>query len=153
MPPRAEPDEKRHARSWLAYLSIFVLLAIAGMQISLAEFSVLTPWKGGGFGMFSTIDSSAYRVLRVYALAPGEERRVDLPASLAGPAYSIACFPTQNRLLGFAKRIAQHLSPKSRGVRALRIEVWRPTFDSETATLGMTLWRTARYEIPHGSPH
>lgn len=145
-----EPAERGHTRSWLAYLPLFVLLAIAGMQVSLAKFSVLTPWKGGGFGMFSTIDSSAYRVLRVYALAPGEEKRVNLPASFNGPAYSIACFPTQSRLEGFLERIARHLSHKSRGLTALRIEIWRPTFDPKTSTLGLKLWRTARYEIPHG---
>ena len=145
-----EPVTKRRAKSWLAYLPLIALLVIAGIQISLAEFSVLTPWKGGGFGMFSTIDSSAYRVMRIYALAPGEEQRVNLPASLNGPAYSIVCFPTRARLLGFAKRIARNLSPKSRGVSALRIEIWRPTFDPKTSTLGMKLWRTTRYEISHG---
>lgn len=47
------------------------LLAVAGHQVVRVHADDLTPWKGGGFGMFSTVDSGGGRVLEV-SLRTGE---------------------------------------------------------------------------------
>jgi hypothetical protein len=49
----------------LAFIPVVILLFIGGIQIYLAKTTNLTPWKGGGFGMFSTTDGAANRSLRV----------------------------------------------------------------------------------------
>ena len=36
-----------------------LLLAIASAQMLLARTSDLSPWKGGGFGMFASVDETA----------------------------------------------------------------------------------------------
>jgi hypothetical protein len=47
-----------------SYLAVPLLLGIiACWQIYRVHFQHLSPWKGGGFGMFSTVDSPANRFL------------------------------------------------------------------------------------------
>ncbi len=48
----------------LAWALPVVLIVVALTQISLAHTRDLTPWKGGGFGMFSTVDLLTYRPLK-----------------------------------------------------------------------------------------
>lgn len=48
-----------------AYAVPALLLAIAGLQAVLVRTHDLTPWKGGGFGMFSTYDRMEARALHV----------------------------------------------------------------------------------------
>ena len=40
-----------------------LLVAVASTQIALSRTFDLTAWKGGGFGMFSTLDHAGYRVV------------------------------------------------------------------------------------------
>ena len=55
------PDTDRRARPrWWWYLPAAVLIATAGRQIVLARTAHLTPWSGGGFGMFATTDGGRF---------------------------------------------------------------------------------------------
>lgn len=54
-----------------------LLIAIALIQISLAVFTDLDPWKGGGFGLFATFDSSRSRQISFHGLsADGQLLRI-----------------------------------------------------------------------------
>lgn len=59
-----------------------LLCGIALVQLAFAQFSTLSPWKGGGFGMFSTVDSPGARFLRVYLVTPDGEIPVMIPDNL-----------------------------------------------------------------------
>ncbi len=65
-------------RSSAYVVSICLLVAIA--QLSCSQFSTLSPWKGGGFGMFASSDSPWNRFISLtgedYA---GNIFRIDLP--------------------------------------------------------------------------
>ncbi len=50
-----------------------LLILIACWQIYRAHEQYLTPWKGGGFGMFSTVDAPGNRILRTYLITPEGE--------------------------------------------------------------------------------
>ena len=51
-----------------------VLVLVATSQLVLASTTDLTAWRGGGFGMFSTLDNHDQRFLRITATtAEGEE--------------------------------------------------------------------------------
>lgn len=50
----------------LAALVPLVLTVVALYQVTTALTEDLTPWKGGGFGMFATADHPETRVLRTY---------------------------------------------------------------------------------------
>ena len=61
------------------WLPSVILIGVATLQIYLAYTANLTPWKGGGFGMFAVIDSPSMRVISVEALTEeGEIINLDL---------------------------------------------------------------------------
>jgi hypothetical protein len=45
------------------WLAPGILVVVAGVQLSLANFRDLSPWKGGGFGMFASVDAPSMRVV------------------------------------------------------------------------------------------
>ncbi len=57
----------------LYYLVPGLLVLVACLQLWRAHAHHLTPWKGGGFGMFSTADSPGKRTLRTYLITPEGE--------------------------------------------------------------------------------
>jgi hypothetical protein len=50
---------------WLALAVPLVLVAVAVTQVVTASTQELTPWRGAGFGMFSTLDGHSLRVVRL----------------------------------------------------------------------------------------
>jgi hypothetical protein len=54
---------RRQAYIWCAP---GLLCVIALTQIARVRTTLLTPWKGGGFGMFSTVDSVGARFVKIY---------------------------------------------------------------------------------------
>lgn len=55
------------------YAAPGLLVLIACLQLWRAHTQNLTPWKGGGFGMFSTVDDPGKRILRTYLITPEGE--------------------------------------------------------------------------------
>ncbi|ODA29169.1 hypothetical protein [Planctopirus hydrillae] len=50
---------------WLSLVIPGLLLLVAFTQLALVKQTRLSPWKGGGFGMFSTLDAPDARVIRL----------------------------------------------------------------------------------------
>ena len=84
-----------------------LLCAIACLQIFLAMTKSLSPWKGGGFGMFSTVDSPDARFLRIYLINGNEETAVVLPDSLKMLGREVQTIPNPTLLSKLAQRLAQ----------------------------------------------
>jgi hypothetical protein len=59
-----------------------VLILIACLQLHLVHNGDLSRWKGGGFGMFSTLDSPSARFLRISLITPDGEFPVVVPSYL-----------------------------------------------------------------------
>lgn len=59
----------------LAWVAPAVLVLVASTQVLIANMSDLTPWRGGGFGMFSTIDNHDLRLVRIIVTDDRGERR------------------------------------------------------------------------------
>lgn len=57
------------------------LISIACLQLYLAHTHDLSPWKGGGFSMFSTVDRSDRRIVRCYLETPAGRVPVPVPDS------------------------------------------------------------------------
>ena len=60
------------AQALFRYTIPIVLIAVAGIQQVSVRTAHLSPWKGGGFGMFSTVDDPNTRQLHVHALRQGQ---------------------------------------------------------------------------------
>jgi hypothetical protein len=94
-------------RVWLRTYAVPALMsAVALTQFSLAHLHTLSPWKGAGFGMFSTVDSPGARFLRIALITPKGTIPVPLPKELAPLAAQEKTWPTDSRL----RQIAQRLS-------------------------------------------
>lgn len=75
----------RPLSGWERWLVPGILGGIACAQILATQLGPLSPWKGGGFGMFSTVDGPGMRVLMAEGIdADGRIAQLDVLGSLAG---------------------------------------------------------------------
>jgi hypothetical protein len=113
----------------LRWLPPLLLLAIFATQVVLVRTSALTPWKGGGFGMFSTLDHGAYRRVTVTVDAPDRSERVEIAPSIElEEARAVAC-PSDRLLRRLAIAVAERDRRHERPVSSVAITVWRVEFE------------------------
>jgi hypothetical protein len=127
MPPAASRAPGRRARARAARLALLppALLALLGVaQIALSFGADLSPWKGGGFGMFASTDHGGFREVRVVAETAEGERRVPIPPELQRAARRAREMPSAAAL----RALGRGLERSAPGA-ALRIEVRRLVFD------------------------
>jgi hypothetical protein len=117
-------------------LPVLLLVVIAGVQIVLAVHRDLNPWKGGGFGMFSTVDSPAGRHLEVFASGPGFETRVDLSSVSLAARHRAAFYPSRRHLEDVARRVRADWPAETREVRVV---VWSLEGDPHLPSLRRAL--------------
>ena len=94
----------------------------------LAKFSDLSPWKGGGFGMFSTTDGMAFRYVRLFVDAPGRSEELSVTASLEMAAARAQLYPSDHFLKGLGEAAGARELRNGRDASAVRVEVWRVEF-------------------------
>lgn len=80
---------------------VLLLTVVASFQQLLAHSRNLSPWKGGGFGMFSTVDSPSARFVRVYLTVAHQELAVAVPPHLGQVARELRTLPTRSRIEHF----------------------------------------------------
>lgn len=128
-----------------------LLLVVASVQMVLAHTANLSPWKGGGFGMFASVDGLPFRELRVFVSAPSRSEELHIPPSLEHAAARAATFPHTSALEAFARSIASRERRHDRDVERVRVEVWRadisPTLESTRARL-----RTLTVDVSGSAP-
>ena len=78
---------------------------VAGTQVTLARRAGLSPWKGGGFGMFSTTDDAGRRRVRVFVTAPERSEEIAIAPSLEDAARRAAVLPADDELSRLAQRV------------------------------------------------
>jgi hypothetical protein len=105
--------------------ALLVLLALA--QLGGWRCAALSPWKGGGFGMFATNDHGAFRIVRVLELSDAGERPVALPSELDRLRRHARELPREANL----RRLAEALRARAPSLGALRVEVWRTEFSHD----------------------
>lgn len=117
---------------YLAFIPTTFLIIVACIQIYLARNADLTPWKGGGFGMFSTTDGNANRYLRVYVTGPQRSEEILIKSSLEDLATRAQMYPGNSQLEKLAKAILKDQQKKNLPAQSVRIEVWRIQYDQPT---------------------
>lgn len=137
-------------REALARLPVALLVVVALHQIWLVSSAALTPWCGGGFGMFSTLDSRGARVLRAVALGDGWQEPLEIPAALEDAARRAAVLPSDARLEELARALAPPDAGELEAPRALRIEAYTTEFARSDLRPGAVLLRAL--EVPLAEP-
>ena len=106
-------------------LPAILLLTVASTQMLLARTADLSPWKGGGFGMFASIDGAPFRWVRIYVFAPERSQEINVPPSLDDPAHRLVTWPRPHAMEAFARAVIAREQRQGRPVESVRIEVWR----------------------------
>jgi hypothetical protein len=125
-PSRASGCGRRRLARHLPLLPPGLLALLGAAQIALAFGAGLSPWKGGGFGMFASTDHGGFREVRVLAETPAGERRLAIPPELQRAARRAREMPSAANL----RALGRALAPAAPGAAALRVEVRRLVFDS-----------------------
>jgi hypothetical protein len=133
--------------AWRAILPVTLLLAVAGAQVTLARTSGLSPWKGGGFGMFSTTDDAGRRRVRVFISAPGRSEELAIPPSLEDAAARAAVLPGDDALARLARGVVARERRNGRPVSELRIEAWRIEYARDTLAATPRRLRVFSYRV------
>ena len=130
-----------HLKKFFCYLPIFLLIIIAINQLRLARTSSLSPWWGGGFGMFSTADSRGTRHIHAYAIRPGIRRELEIPSYSAELERKVLTFPSESNLEKLAVELADVPTPDEGPLEAIEIQIWATYFDRDTLEPSSILYR------------
>ena len=130
------------------YLPPALLVLIAVIQVGLTQAFDLTAWKGGGFGMFSTLDHGAYRGVDVVVDGADRSESLTIPPSLETIAARVAAVPTEWLLRELAVGVVAREQRYRRAVSRVSITVWRTNFDRATLHATEQPLRTFIYVVP-----
>ncbi|MFN2420397.1 MAG: hypothetical protein ABR527_03315 [Gemmatimonadota bacterium] len=120
---------------FLPLLPAALLCLVAVVQVYLTRTQFLTPWKGGGFGMFSTTDFTT-RVIRVWITTPEGTREIpqayqESPAGVRTALRAVA-HPSRRNMRKAAWSAASTQSAEGVDISRARITVSRTEYDVET---------------------
>jgi len=132
-----------------ALLPAGLLVAVAVLQVTLTRTSGLTPWKGGGFGMFSTNDHAGHRPLRITVTAPERSEEIAVSPSLEYAALRARMMPDRWRLTRLARQVAAREQRLGRPVDSVRVQCWRTEYDP--ASLAATLRGLCDFRLDRGA--
>lgn len=101
-----EADDRSllNRRVWLAPICLCLVAAFHLYRVSTAG---QTPWKGGGFGMFSTFDAENARFVRAWLITPQGPRLLEIPSELEKSVAELRAAPNQAGLDAVTKRLTQ----------------------------------------------
>ena len=105
-----------------------LLVLVAALQIALAHLSPLSPWKGGGFGMFASLDGGSFRSVRAFVEAEGRWEELEPDPALGKILARAELFPSDRLTTRLARDIAREERELGLPVDAVRIQVWRVEF-------------------------
>ena len=125
-----------------------LLTVVALLQIVLARTADLTAWKGGGFGMFSTLDHGAYRGVDIVVDAPERSEAMDIPPSLEIAAARAAAFPVDWLMRDLAEGVVARERRYERAVSRVTVTAWRADFDRAALRASERPLRTFVYDVP-----
>lgn len=139
---------------WLSWLPLALLLGAFIHHLWLVQRYDLSPWLGGGFGMFASTDvGSARQVLLLVELADGRDFQIDLvhpyrdtlerARGLPSPAWLARLARTGFEALEDTPEIQFPAPP-----RGLRIEVWRILAAAGTLNTRSEMITSARFPLP-----
>jgi hypothetical protein len=109
-------------------LAPLLLVGVAASQVALTRTTLLSSWKGGGFGMFAALDGSQHRWIRVIVMAPERSEELAVPASLDELAARIQLYPAERWLNELARSMARRERRNGRTVEQVRVELWRTDY-------------------------
>jgi hypothetical protein len=116
---------------WRTIMPTALLLGVALTQMVLVRVADLSPWKGGGFGMFATTDGTAFRYVRLFVDAPERSEELTVAESLEFDAVRAQLFPSRRFLTRLGEAAGARERRHGREAVTVRVEVWRVEFSDQ----------------------
>ena len=138
--------------AWRTRLPAAALVTVALAQVWLVRTAALSPWKGGGFGMFATTDGTAFRRVRLYVEAVERSEEITVPPSLEERASRAGLFPSNVSLTHLAEAVAARERRNGRPVSSVRVEVWGTDFSGEPLRATEHRIRSLNLTVPGEAP-
>ena len=126
---------------------VALLLAVAGLQVTLVRTAGLSPWKGGGFGMFATTDDTGRRFVRVFVTAAERSEEIAIAPSIEDAATRAAALPGDSQLTRLARQVVERERRNHRPAEEVRIETWRIEYARGTLAATSRLMRTFQFRV------
>ena len=92
--------------NWVAYIPVAILFLVSLRQIYLHNYNFLNRWKGGGFGMFSTIEK---RFTHIHLIKKGALECALRPRDFSKKLDQIEHYPSYISLEHLAKKLAKNI--------------------------------------------
>ena len=138
---------ERLSRSLPYWLPAALLTLVALNQLRLAHTDALSPWAGGGFGMFSSTDSPANRHLHAVLQNEGVRQEVAIPGELEESVLRATTLPRRDRLAALAAELALIESSGHFAWDDVVIQVWSKAYDSHNLAPSGKLLRHERFAV------
>ena len=132
-------------KRFIILLPPLLLVAVALNQLRLSATESLSPWSGGGFGMFASTDSPGSRHLHVYVHNAGVRKEIAFPASLQTQVLRATTLPSRYRLEQLARAVAVAESGSSFSWDEIVVEVWANDYQPDTLMPLAGLLREERF--------
>ena len=143
----SDPARPPSRGGWRAVLPVLLLAVVAAAQVTLAKAAGLSPWKGGGFGMFSTTDDAGRRYVRVFVSGAERSEEIAIAPSLEDAARRAAVLPRDAELSRLARRVVDRERRYQRQVDAVRIQTWRIEYARDTLAATTRMTREFVYRV------
>jgi hypothetical protein len=137
----------RIAASACYWLPAALLVSVATNQLRLVDTASLSPWSGGGFGMFSSVDSPGHRHLHAFVLNQDIRREVALPRDMKEAVLRATTLPTPERLAALAIELARLESDDTIRWDEIELQVWTVNYNAGSLSPSGRLVRKERYDI------
>jgi hypothetical protein len=124
-PDAGEPAHDRsllNRRVWLAPICLCLVAALHWYRVTTAG---QTPWKGGGFGMFSTFDAENARFVRAWLITSQGPRPIEIPSEFDKRIAELRAAPNQQGLDDLVKRLTARMWYDPAAARAQLVESLR----------------------------
>src|SRR5262245_56561166 len=121
-----------HPARWSALVAPIRLVLTAAIQMLLVQYGGLSPWKGGGFGMFATLDHTPFRGVDIVVEALDRSESVEISPSLEFEAARAATYPSAASLRRLARAVVARERRQARPVDTVKLTVWRQEFNPVT---------------------
>jgi hypothetical protein len=133
---------QREARvQWFWHIPSVLLILVAANQLRLVSTTALSPWWGGGFGMFATTDGWATRHLHAFAIRLGVRRELLIPVTFRKEVERALTLPSDANLQAIAREFAAIPTPDEGPLIAIELQVWGTHHDPITLAPSSVLLR------------
>lgn len=132
---------------WRPVIPAILLVVVALNQIRLVYEHDLDPWKGGGFGMFSTANGGGARHTHLFLSSPDGEVEVDPSEDLEDIEGRLRSLPTEAWLDQLARALVDERATEHPDLEGVRIELWRTRLDPVDLSPRIDRMRNHRYII------